>query len=141
MTLGHGASQANSARGGIRPGTLEGHRKVGRRSWHQIISHRGDWDPYLGAAVSMWASSSLLSVLGIFHPLTILDEAKRERLEIDRPLACDGLLRAGAIVADEDRLGGWWRQQIGPDFRPVRIGIQVLSPVPGDAQQAVAVLV
>ena len=45
---------------------------VGRRSWQAIFSHRGDWDPYLGAAVSMWASSSLLSVLGIFHPLKML---------------------------------------------------------------------
>jgi hypothetical protein len=45
---------------------------VGVRSWTALISHQGDWDPLLGAAVSMWASSSALSLIGVFHPLKML---------------------------------------------------------------------
>jgi hypothetical protein len=45
---------------------------VGQRSWLAILEHQGDWDPYAAAAVSMWASSSLLSLVGVFHPLKML---------------------------------------------------------------------
>jgi len=45
---------------------------VGVRSWTGIITHQGAWDPLQAAAVSMWASSSLLSLIGVFHPLKML---------------------------------------------------------------------
>lgn len=45
---------------------------VGYRSWAGIITHQGDWEPFTAAAVSMWASSSLLSAIGIFRPLEML---------------------------------------------------------------------
>lgn len=45
---------------------------VGYRSWMGLINHEGDWDPLQAAAVSMWASSSLLSVIGVVHPLKML---------------------------------------------------------------------
>jgi hypothetical protein len=45
---------------------------VGIRSWTLLIAHRGDWDPLGAAAVSMWASSSLLSVIGVCRPLKML---------------------------------------------------------------------
>jgi hypothetical protein len=45
---------------------------VGNKSWTSIVNHRGDWDPLVAAAVCMWASSSLLSLIGIFHPLKML---------------------------------------------------------------------
>ena len=45
---------------------------VGARSWASLVTHEGTWDPLQAAAVAMWASSSLLSLLGIFHPLKML---------------------------------------------------------------------
>jgi len=45
---------------------------VGYRSWMGLITHEGDWDPVQAAAVSMWASSSLLSVIGVAYPLRML---------------------------------------------------------------------
>ena len=45
---------------------------VGIRSWGPLITHEGDWDPLVAASVSMWASSSLLSLTGVFHPLKML---------------------------------------------------------------------
>lgn len=45
---------------------------IGYRSWATIITHQSAWDPLQAAAVSMWASSSLLSLLGLFHPLEML---------------------------------------------------------------------
>jgi hypothetical protein len=45
---------------------------VGYRSWVGILNHQGDWEPYLAAAVAMWASSSTLSLIGIFRPLRML---------------------------------------------------------------------
>jgi hypothetical protein len=45
---------------------------VGQRSWLTLINHQGDWDPFLAAALAMWASSSLLSAIGIFRPLRML---------------------------------------------------------------------
>ena len=45
---------------------------VGYRSWTPLIRHVGPWDPYLAAALSMWASSSLLSLIGVFRPLEMV---------------------------------------------------------------------
>lgn len=45
---------------------------VGYRSWTGILSHHGSWDPVRAAAVCMWASSSLLSLIGVLHPLKML---------------------------------------------------------------------
>ena len=45
---------------------------VGYRSWIGILNHQGDWEPYMAAAVAMWASSSTLSLIGIFRPLRML---------------------------------------------------------------------
>jgi hypothetical protein len=45
---------------------------VGYRSWAGLVNHHGDWEPYMAVAVSMWASSSALSLVGIFHPLRML---------------------------------------------------------------------
>jgi hypothetical protein len=45
---------------------------VGNISWTRIIHHHGAWDPLPAAALCMWASSSLLSLIGIFHPLKML---------------------------------------------------------------------
>ena len=45
---------------------------VGYRSWASLLTYRGDWDPIQAAALAMWASSSLLSILGIFYPLKML---------------------------------------------------------------------
>jgi hypothetical protein len=45
---------------------------VGFRSWTLLFAHQGDWDPFVAAAISMWASSSVLSLLGVLHPLKML---------------------------------------------------------------------
>jgi hypothetical protein len=45
---------------------------VGIRSWPPLFARQSDWDPLVAAAVSMWASSSLLSLIGVFHPLKML---------------------------------------------------------------------
>jgi len=45
---------------------------VGQRSWAALIHHQGDWEPFLATALSMWASSSLLSAIGVFQPLRML---------------------------------------------------------------------
>lgn len=45
---------------------------VGIRSWTPLVTHQGDWEPLGAAAMSMWASSSLLSLIGVFHPLKML---------------------------------------------------------------------
>ena len=45
---------------------------VGIRSWTSLFAHQGDWDPLVAAAMSMWASSSLLSLIAVFHPLKML---------------------------------------------------------------------
>ena len=45
---------------------------VGSRSWGLLIAHQGDWQPLVASAVAMWASSSLLSLIGVFHPLKML---------------------------------------------------------------------
>jgi len=42
---------------------------VGNVAWSRILQHEGGWEPLVAAAVSMWAGSSVLSVLGLIHPL------------------------------------------------------------------------
>jgi hypothetical protein len=45
---------------------------VGYTSWSRIINHQGAWEPVGAAALSMWVSHSLLSLIGVFHPLKML---------------------------------------------------------------------
>lgn len=45
---------------------------VGYDSWSYLIRHDGPWDPMKAAAWSMFASYSLLSILGVFRPLKML---------------------------------------------------------------------
>jgi len=45
---------------------------VGYKSWTSIVNHQGSWDPIQSAAVCMWAAQSLLSLIGVFHPLKML---------------------------------------------------------------------
>jgi hypothetical protein len=45
---------------------------VGYDSWTYILSHKGSWDHVKAAAFCMWASYSLLSIIGVFHPLKML---------------------------------------------------------------------
>jgi hypothetical protein len=45
---------------------------VGYDSWSAIVSHQGPWDPMKAAALCMFASYSLLSILGVFYPLRML---------------------------------------------------------------------
>jgi hypothetical protein len=45
---------------------------VGYDSWSAILKHQGPWDPMKGAALCMFASYSLLSVLGVLYPLKML---------------------------------------------------------------------
>jgi hypothetical protein len=42
---------------------------VASDSWSAILNHRGPWDPVKAAAVCMWAAYSVLSILGLIHPL------------------------------------------------------------------------
>jgi hypothetical protein len=42
---------------------------VGNISWSAILTHEGTWDPLSAVALSMWAGSSVLSVLGLINPL------------------------------------------------------------------------
>jgi len=45
---------------------------VGYRSWVSLLTYDGTWEPIQAAAVAMWASSSVLSVIGIVYPLKTL---------------------------------------------------------------------
>lgn len=45
---------------------------VGYDSWSYLLRHEGPWDPMRAAAWSMFASYSLLSILGVFRPLKML---------------------------------------------------------------------
>ena len=45
---------------------------VGSISWNSVITYAGDWDPVRAVAFCVWASYSLLAVLGIFYPLRLL---------------------------------------------------------------------
>jgi len=40
--------------------------------WSKILYPGGEWDPIKGAAYSLWAALSLLSVLGLRYPLQLL---------------------------------------------------------------------
>lgn len=45
---------------------------LGLDVWPALISHSSPWDPVRGAAQSLWAALSLLSILGLRHPLQML---------------------------------------------------------------------
>ena len=45
---------------------------VGYDSWTYILNHKGSWDHVKAAAFCMWASYSLLSIIGVFRPLKML---------------------------------------------------------------------
>ena len=45
---------------------------VGHDSWTYILKHDGPWDHVKAAALCMWAACSLLSIVGVFHPLRML---------------------------------------------------------------------
>ena len=45
---------------------------LGSDVWTHISSHEGPWDPDEAVAWSVWASFSLLAVLGIIRPLRML---------------------------------------------------------------------
>jgi hypothetical protein len=45
---------------------------VGYDSWTYILKHEGPWDPVKAAAFCMWAAYSVLSLIGVFHPLKML---------------------------------------------------------------------
>jgi hypothetical protein len=45
---------------------------LGRDAWHYILTHRGPWDPDQAVAWCVWAAFSVLAVLGIVRPLTML---------------------------------------------------------------------
>lgn len=45
---------------------------VGFDSWSALFRHEGPWNPMSAAALCMFASYSLLSILGVFQPLKML---------------------------------------------------------------------
>ena len=45
---------------------------LGKDSWTYIFTHKGPWDPNDAMAWCIWASYSVLAVLGIIHPLKML---------------------------------------------------------------------
>jgi hypothetical protein len=45
---------------------------VGQDSWTYILTFKGSWDHVRAAAWCVWASYSVLSILGIIHPLKML---------------------------------------------------------------------
>jgi hypothetical protein len=45
---------------------------VGYDAWSYLLNHEGAWDPMKAAAWSMFASYSLLSILGVLRPLKML---------------------------------------------------------------------
>lgn len=45
---------------------------LGRDAWTHVLSHRGPWDPDQAVAWCVWASFSVLALLGIFRPLKML---------------------------------------------------------------------
>jgi hypothetical protein len=56
----------------IRLGFLLVFLTIGNISRRAIINHQGPWDPLQAAAISMWTAHSLLSLVGVFHPLKML---------------------------------------------------------------------
>ncbi|HEV3324487.1 MAG TPA: hypothetical protein VG052_02735 [Puia sp.] len=45
---------------------------LGKDSWTYIFTHKGIWNPMDAMAWCIWASYSVLSILGIIHPLKML---------------------------------------------------------------------
>ncbi len=45
---------------------------VGFDAWSSILGHEGPWDHVRAAALSMWAGFALVSVIGVYRPLTML---------------------------------------------------------------------
>jgi hypothetical protein len=45
---------------------------LGKDSWTSIFTHKGAWNPMDAMAWCIWASYSVLSILGIIHPLKML---------------------------------------------------------------------
>ncbi len=45
---------------------------LGKDSWTYIFTHKGVWNPTGAIAWCIWASYSVLSILGIIHPLKML---------------------------------------------------------------------
>ena len=45
---------------------------LGKDSWTYILTHKGAWNPMDAMAWCIWASFSVLSILGIIHPLKML---------------------------------------------------------------------
>lgn len=45
---------------------------LGQDAWTHILTFQGSWDPVQAAAWSIWASYSVLAVLGIIHPVKML---------------------------------------------------------------------
>lgn len=45
---------------------------MGLDVWPVLLTHSGEWDLHEGAAYSLWAALSLLSVLGLKYPLQML---------------------------------------------------------------------
>ena len=45
---------------------------LGTDSWTYVLAHEGPWDPEEAAAWCVWASYSVLAVLGIIYPLKML---------------------------------------------------------------------
>ena len=45
---------------------------LGKDSWTHILTFKGSWDPTDAMAWCIWASFSVLAILGIIHPLKML---------------------------------------------------------------------
>jgi len=45
---------------------------LGRDAWTHVLNHQGPWDPDQAVAWCVWASFSVLALLGIFRPLKML---------------------------------------------------------------------
>jgi hypothetical protein len=45
---------------------------LGKDSWTHVLNHEGPWDPDQAVAWCVWASFSLLALIGIFRPLKML---------------------------------------------------------------------
>lgn len=45
---------------------------LGKDAWSYIFTHKGAWDPAEAMNFCIWASYSVLSVLGLIHPLKML---------------------------------------------------------------------
>ncbi len=45
---------------------------LGKDAWTHIFAFKGSWDPMAAVAWSIWASYSVLSIIGIINPLKML---------------------------------------------------------------------